>query len=176
MLSQAEHDAMAASIVITTDVALAEKVAEKVAERVAVLPRREIAASSLERKGMIIVADDMAQALDFANTVAPEHLELLTKEPASLLPFVKNAGAVFLGAYSPEPLGDYAAGPSHVLPTGGTARFYSVLNVETFMKRVSVISATKDYLQELAADIVTLAEAEGLRAHAEAIKLRGSGA
>ncbi|MBQ2087463.1 MAG: histidinol dehydrogenase, partial [Selenomonas sp.] len=114
----------------------------------------------------------MAQALRFANTSAPEHLELLTKEPFKLLPEVKHAGAVFLGAYSPEPLGDYFAGPNHVLPTGGTARYYSVLNVETFMKRTSLISYSQEALAAVSDDIIRLAETEGLQAHANAIRLR----
>ena len=113
------------------------------------------------------------QAMELANLSAPEHLELLTKEPFSLLPYVRHAGAVFLGAYSPEPLGDYFAGPNHVLPTGGTARFYSVLNVETFMKRTSIISSTAPALAAVKDDIIRLAEAEGLEAHANAIRMRG---
>ena len=114
----------------------------------------------------------MQQALRFANTSAPEHLELLTREPFQLLPYVRHAGAVFLGAYSPEPLGDYFAGPNHVLPTGGTARYYSVLNVETFMKRTSLISYTQPALEAVSEDIIRLAETEGLQAHANAIRLR----
>ena len=115
------------------------------------------------------------EALEYANISAPEHLELLTKQPFDLLPYVRHAGAVFLGAYSPEPLGDYFAGPNHVLPTGGTARVYSVLTVETFMKRTRIISYTKDALQDVETDIIRLAEAEGLHAHANAIRLRSQG-
>ena len=172
MLSQAEHDPLASSIVITDDASLAENVAYEAEKQLAKLPRHEIAQASLDRNGLIVVADDMMQALRFANVSAPEHLELLTAQPFQLLPYVRHAGAVFLGAYSPEPLGDYFAGPNHVLPTGGTARYYSVLNVETFMKRTSIISYTQPALQEVSKDIIRLAEAEGLQAHANAIRLR----
>ena len=172
MLSQAEHDPLASSIVITDDASLAENVAYEAEKQLAKLPRREIAQASLDRNGLIVVADDMMQAMRFANVSAPEHLELLTAQPFQLLPYVRHAGAVFLGAYSPEPLGDYFAGPNHVLPTGGTARYYSVLNVETFMKRTSIISYTQPALQEVSKDIIRLAEAEGLQAHSNAIRLR----
>ena len=172
MLSQAEHDPLASSIVIVTDVALADKIAVEAEKQLAKLPRQEIARASLDRNGCIIVAEDMMQAMRFANTSAPEHMELLTKDPFQLLPYVRHAGAVFLGAYSPEPLGDYFAGPNHVLPTGGTARYYSVLNVETFMKRTSLISYTQGALSDVSEDIIRLAETEGLEAHANAIRLR----
>lgn len=172
MLSQAEHDPLASSIVIVTDVALADKIAVEAEKQLAKLPRQEIARASLDRNGCIIVAEDMMQAMRFANTSAPEHMELLTKNPFQLLPYVRHAGAVFLGAYSPEPLGDYFAGPNHVLPTGGTARYYSVLNVETFMKRTSLISYTQGALSNVSEDIIRLAETEGLEAHANAIRLR----
>ena len=172
MLSQAEHDPLASSIVIVTDVALADKIAVEAEKQLAKLPRQEIARASLDRNGCIIVAEDMMQAMRFANTSAPEHMELLTKDPFQFLPYVRHAGAVFLGAYSPEPLGDYFAGPNHVLPTGGTARYYSVLNVETFMKRTSLISYTQGALSEVSEDIIRLAETEGLEAHANAIRLR----
>ena len=173
LLSQAEHDPLASSIVITTSAALAEKTAAEVEKQLAALPRKAIAGASIERNGMIVVAEDMMQAIRFANLSAPEHLELLVAQPFQLLPYIRHAGAVFLGAYSPEPLGDYFAGPDHILPTGGTARFYSVLNVETFMKRTSFISYTQPALQNVSDDIVRLAEAEGLQAHANAIRLRG---
>ena len=172
MLSQAEHDPLASSIVIVTDVALADKIAVEAEKQLAKLPRQEIARASLDRNGCIIVAEDMMQAMRFANTSAPEHMELLTKDPFQLLPYVRHAGAVFLGAYSPEPLGDYFAGPNHVLPTGGTARYYSVLNVETFLKRTSLISYTQGALSDVSEDIIRLAETEGLEAHANAIRLR----
>ena len=172
MLSQAEHDEMAASIVITTDAAKADDIVREIEKAKATLSRRQTIDASLEHNGLIIVAENLEQAMDLANVAAPEHMEILTKEPFRLLPSVKNAGAVFLGEHSPEPLGDYMAGPSHVLPTGGTARFYSVLNVETFMRRVSVIAATEESLKEVSDDIITLATAEGLEAHANAIRLR----
>lgn len=172
MLSQAEHDPLASSIVITDSEKLARQVAMEAESQLQKLPRQEIARASIERNGLIVIAEDMAQALRFANTSAPEHLELLTKEPFKLLPEVKHAGAVFMGAYSPEPLGDYFAGPNHVLPTGGTARYYSVLNVETFMKRTSLISYSQEALAAVSDDIIRLAETEGLQAHANAIRLR----
>lgn len=173
MLSQAEHDMLASSIVITDSADLAAAVKAAADEQLAVLPRCEITAASLERNGLIIITGDIMQAMELANLSAPEHLEILTAEPFKMLPYVRHAGAVFLGEYSPEPLGDYFAGPNHVLPTGGTARFYSVLNVETFMKRTSIISYTDKALQAVKDDIIRLAEAEGLQAHANAIKLRG---
>ena len=175
MLSQAEHDPLACSIVITTDSKLAEKVAEEVQSQLEKLPRREIASSSIELNGLIIVAKDMEEAVKFANISAPEHLELLVNEPFTVLPKIKNAGAVFLGHYSPEPLGDYLAGPNHVLPTGGTAKFYSVLNVDTFLRKMSLISYTKPALLDAAEDIKRLANAEGLEAHANAIQKRMEG-
>ena len=172
MLSQAEHDPLACSIVITTSTELAEKISAQVEIQLKNLPRKEIAAASIERNGLIVVAENLEEAIDFANFSAPEHLELLTQNPFELLPKIKNAGAIFLGAYSPEPLGDYLAGPNHVLPTGGTAKFYSVLNVETFLKRTSLISYTRKDLLNAAEDVKRLAEAEGLQAHAEAIRKR----
>ena len=172
LLSQAEHDPLACSILITTSSELAEKISAQVEKQLEKLPRKEIAATSIERNGLIVVAENLDEAIDFANFSAPEHLELLTNAPFELLPKIKNAGAIFLGAYSPEPLGDYLAGPNHVLPTGGTAKFFSVLNVETFLKRTSLISYTQRDLHEASADIIRLAEAEGLHAHAEAIRRR----
>ena len=172
MLSQAEHDPLASSIVITDDAELAQKVAAEAEKQLARLPRREIAQASIDRNGLIVIAEDIMQAMHFANVSAPEHMEILTEQPFQLLPYVRHAGAVFLGAYSPEPLGDYFAGPNHVLPTGGTARYYSVLNVETFMKRTSIISYTQPALEAVSDDIIRLAETEGLQAHANAIRLR----
>lgn len=172
MLSQAEHDPLASSIVITDDAGLAEKVEKEAKKQLAQLPRKEIAGASLERNGLIVIAENIMQAMHFANVSAPEHMELLVAQPFQLLPYVRHAGAVFLGAYSPEPLGDYFAGPDHVLPTGGTARCYSVLNVETFMKRTSIISYTQPALENASDDIIRLAESEGLQAHANAIRMR----
>ena len=172
MLSQAEHDMLASSIVITDSPELAEKVAAEAEKQLKVLPREEITRASLDRNGMIIITEDIMQAVELANVSAPEHMEVLTEQPFQLLPYVRHDGAVFLGAYSPEPLGDYFAGPNHVLPTGGTARYYSVLNVETFMKRTSIISYTQEQLDAVSDDVIRLAEAEGLQAHANAVKLR----
>lgn len=172
MLSQAEHDMLASSIVITDSLELAEKVAVEAEKQLKVLPREEITRASLDRNGMIIITEDIMQAAELANVSAPEHMEVLTEQPFQLLPYIRHAGAVFLGAYSPEPLGDYFAGPNHVLPTGGTARYYSVLNVETFMKRTSIVSYTQEQLDAVSDDVIRLAEAEGLQAHANAVKLR----
>ena len=172
MLSQAEHDMLASSIVITDSPELAEKVAAEAEKQLKVLPREEITRASLDRNGMIIITEDIMQAVELANVSAPEHMEVLTEQPFQLLPYIRHAGAVFVGAYSPEPLGDYFAGPNHVLPTGGTARYYSVLNVETFMKRTSIISYTQEQLDAVSDDVIRLAEAEGLQAHANAVKLR----
>ena len=172
ILSQAEHDMLASSIVITDSPELAEKAAVEAEKQLKVLPREEITRASLDRNGMIIITEDIMQAVELANVSAPEHTEVLTEQPFQLLPYIRHAGAVFLGAYSPEPLGDYFAGPNHVLPTGGTARYYSVLNVETFMKRTSIISYTQEKLDAVSDDVIRLAEAEGLQAHANAVKLR----
>lgn len=174
MLSQAEHDVLASSTLITVSPELAKEVEAELQRQLSLLPRQEIAAEALRRNGLILIADNLTDAMELANAAAPEHMEILTEEPTRLLPFVRHAGAVFLGAYSPEPLGDYFAGPNHVLPTGGTARFYSVLNVETFMKKTSIISYTKQALEAVSDDIVRLAVAEGLEAHANAIRIRRS--
>jgi len=172
MLSQAEHDVLASSILITDSKQLAEQVASEVEYQLAQLPRKNIAQAALERNGLLILVEDMMQAMELANLSAPEHLEILTEQPFAMLPYVRNAGAVFLGPYSPEPLGDYMAGPNHILPTGGTARFYSVLNVETFMKKTSIIAYTKEALTAVSDHVIALAEAEGLVAHANAIRVR----
>ena len=173
MLSQAEHDTLASSIVITDSEEVAKQVQKELELQLAKLPRQEIARASLDKNGLIVIAETITQAMELANVSAPEHMEILTAQPFELLPYVRHAGAVFLGPYSPEPLGDYFAGPNHVLPTGGTARFYSVLNVETFMKRTSIISYTQPALMAVQNDIIRLAKAEGLDAHANAIRLRG---
>lgn len=172
MLSQAEHDVLASSILVTDSKVLAEQVAIQIEEQLAQLPRKEIAQAALERNGLIIIVDNIMEAMELANLSAPEHLEILTEQPFLMLPYVRNAGAVFLGPYSPEPLGDYLAGPNHILPTGGTARFYSVLNVETFMKKTSIIAYTKQALTAVSSQVIALAEAEGLTAHANAIRVR----
>ena len=172
MLSQAEHDVLASSILITDSSVLADQVVVEVARQIALLPRKEIAQAALDRNGLLLIVEDMTAAMELANVSAPEHLEILTEQPFAMLPYVRNAGAVFLGPYSPEPLGDYMAGPNHILPTGGTARFYSVLNVETFMKKTSIIAYTQKALAAVSGHIIALAQAEGLVAHANAIKVR----
>ena len=172
MLSQAEHDVLASSVLITDSDDLVRKVEKELERQLAMLPRMDIAKAALTKNGLIIVTENIMQAMELANISAPEHLEIVTEQPFAMLPFVQNAGAVFLGPYSPEPLGDYLAGPNHVLPTGGTARFYSVLNVETFMKKTSIIAYTQEALHAVASQVITLAEAEGLEAHANAIRVR----
>ena len=172
LLGQAEHDPLASAILVTDELAVAEATVKQLEVQLAKLPRAEIAALSLANQGKIIVAKDMETVIEMANLSAPEHLEVITKEPFALLPYIRNAGAIFLGAYSPEPLGDYYAGPNHVLPTGGTAKFYSVLNVETFMKKTSIIAYTAQALAAVSEDIIEMAEAEGLKAHANAIRVR----
>lgn len=172
LLSQAEHDPLASAILVTDSELLGNAVAAELEMQLAALPRQEIAALSLANHGKIIIASDMETVIEMANISAPEHLEVMTKEPSALLPYLRNAGAIFLGAYSPEPLGDYYAGPNHILPTGGTARFYSVLNVETFMKKTSIIAYTQGALTAVGSDVIKMAEAEGLQAHANAIRVR----
>lgn len=172
MLSQAEHDELASSILVTDDAILARKVEAELETQLLVLPRAATARAALESNGLILLVKDMAQAAECVNASAPEHLELMTESPQELLPAIRHAGAIFIGHYSPEPLGDYFAGPSHVLPTGGTARFASVLNVDTFMKKTSLICYAACDLKETAEDIIRLAEAEGLSAHARAIRER----
>ncbi|MDL2280374.1 histidinol dehydrogenase [Selenomonadales bacterium OttesenSCG-928-I06] len=174
MLSQVEHDVLASSILVTTSSDLAKEVTVEIEKQLAKLPRQEIAKTALDKNSLIIIAKNLEEAAEFSNEAAPEHLEILTAEPFALLPFIKHAGAIFLGKYSPEPLGDYIAGPNHVLPTGGSARFYSVLNVETFMKKSSIISYTEKALSNVSDKIINLALAEGLDAHANAVKIRCS--
>lgn len=172
LLSQAEHDTLASAILVTHVPSVAEAVCLELERQVALLPRQEITRKSLEQHSAVIVTESLAESLELANAFAPEHLELLVAEPFNCLGQIKHAGAVFLGAYSPEPVGDYLAGPNHVLPTGGTARFYSPLNVDTFMKKTSVISFSQEGLQNLGPDIIRLAEVEGLQAHANAVRVR----
>lgn len=172
LLSQAEHDTLASAILVTTSQQLAEAVQAEVTRQVGYLSRKEIITASLRDYSAILVADTLEEAIALANAYAPEHLELVVANPFEVLGKIKNAGAVFLGSYSPEPVGDYLAGPNHVLPTGGTARFYSPLNVDTFMKKSSVIAFSQATLQRYGADIIRLAEVEGLDAHANAVKVR----
>jgi len=172
MLSQAEHDEMASSILITTDEELANKVSDKVEEFLGTLSREEIARKSIEERGAIIVASDMDEAIDLMNEIAPEHLEVVTKDPMGLLDSIKHAGAIFLGANTPEPIGDYIAGPNHTLPTGGTAKFYSPLSVENFLKKSSIISMSKEGMKEIGEQCALIANTEGLTAHEESVRIR----
>ena len=172
VLSQAEHDRLSRAIVLTDDKAFAERVCARVEARLADLPRREIAAASLEQGGGVILVKDMEEAAALANAIAPEHLELATENCEKLLKKIRSAGAVFLGGYTPEPVGDYFAGPDHVLPTGGSARFFEVLNQDIFLRKMSVIRYTPEALAEDGADIVRLAESEQLIAHSNAIRAR----
>ncbi len=169
MLSQAEHDELAASILVTTGKELAEEVQKQTQAQTSVLPRREIIEKSLKNNGAIVLCDNMDQAIEVADKVAPEHLEVCTKDAHDVALRLKNAGAIFVGGFSPEPLGDYFAGPSHVLPTSGSARFSSVLSVDTFMKKTSYIAYDRDDLLAGADDIISIAESEGFNAHANTI-------
>ncbi len=172
LLSQAEHDEMASAILITTSKTLARQVSEEVEQFTRELSRKEIIEKSLENYGYILIAQNMEEAIDAANEIASEHLEILTKNPFETMTKIKNAGAIFLGEYSSEPLGDYFAGPNHILPTNGTARFFSPLNVDDFMKKTSIISYSKDALLKVHEEIELFASKEGLTAHANSIKVR----
>lgn len=172
LMSQAEHDPMACAVLLTDSGDIASRTLAELDRQIKTLSRCDIIERSLEDFGMAIVCRDIPQCLALANDIAPEHLELMTKDPMQLLGAVDNAGSVFLGRYSPEPLGDYFAGPNHVLPTSGTARFFSPLSVDTFIKKSSFIYYTRDALKEGADDIVTLARAEGLTAHANSVEVR----
>ncbi len=172
MLSQAEHDALASAVLLTDSAAVARATVKALEDQLPQLKRRDIAAASLHQFGAVIQVADLDTAIRLANRIAPEHLELLTANPMDLIGQIRNAGAVFLGAHTPEPVGDYIAGPNHVLPTVGTARFSSALSVDNFIKKTSLIRYTADALKKEAADIVCLAEIEGLDAHANAIRMR----
>ena len=172
LLSQAEHDEMASSILITTDGELANKVSDKVEEFLGTLSREEIARKSIEERGAIIVTQDMDEAIELMNEIAPEHLEVITNDPMSLLDKIKHAGAIFLGENTPEPIGDYVAGPNHTLPTGGTAKFYSPLSVDHFLKKSSIISMSKEGMQEIGGACAMIANTEGLTAHEESVRIR----
>lgn len=172
LLSQAEHDEMASAILITTSRQLAEQVSQEAEQFTKELSRKAIIEKSLENYGYILVAQSMEQAIDAANEIASEHLEILTKNPYETMTKIKNAGAIFLGEYSSEPLGDYFAGPNHILPTNGTARFFSPLNVDDFLKKTSIISYSQEALLKVHKDIELFAEKEGLTAHANSIKVR----
>lgn len=172
LLSQAEHDEMASAILVTTSIELAEKVSKEVEGFINVLSRKEILEKSLENYGYILVTDTMADAIDVANEIASEHLEIVTKNPFDTMTRIKNAGAIFLGEYSSEPLGDYFAGPNHVLPTNGTAKFFSPLGVDDFIKKSSIISYSREALEKIHNDIEHFATSEKLTAHANSIKVR----
>jgi histidinol dehydrogenase len=172
LLSQAEHDPLAASILVTTDESFARSVIEQLGRQIGALSRGEIARESLTNYGAVIVAADITEALSIANDIAPEHLELMVAEPVKLISKIENAGAIFLGALSPEPVGDYAAGPNHVLPTGGTARFSSPLSVYDFMKRISIIEMSEKGLEAVGRTAHDFAMIEGLDAHAKAVGVR----
>ena len=172
LLSQAEHDEMASAILITDSRALAEKVSAEVEAFIPTLERREIIRKSIDRYGYILVADSLDKAAEAANEIASEHMEIMTANPFELMMKIRNAGAIFLGSYSSEPLGDYFAGPNHVLPTNGTAKFFSPLSVDDFIKKSSIIYYSEDALRAVHGDIETFAKAEGLTAHANSIAVR----
>ncbi len=172
MLSQAEHDELASAILITTSKELAEKVSTEVDGFVKVLSRADIIQKSLDNYGYILLAETMEDAIDAANEIASEHLEILTKNPFDTMTRIKNAGAIFMGEYASEPLGDYFAGPNHILPTNGTAKFFSPVNVDDFIKKTSIISYSEQALEKIHEQIELFAESEGLTAHANSIKVR----
>jgi len=172
LLSQAEHDEMASSILITPSVELAESVREVVYLELAKLEREMIARKSIEERGAIIVTESMDEAIALMNKIAPEHLEVMTANPFELLPHIKHAGAIFLGSFTPEPIGDYMAGPNHTLPTGGTAKFYSPLNVENFLKKSSIIAMSESGINEIGEACALLAKTEGLTAHEKSVRVR----
>ena len=172
LLSQAEHDEMASAILITTSEELADKVSKEIDSFVAELSRSEIISKSLENYGYILIARDIDEAVESANEIASEHLEIVTKDPFTVMTKIRNAGAIFLGEYSSEPLGDYFAGPNHVLPTNGTAKFFSPLGVDDFIKKSSIISYSREALEPIHEDIIKFANAERLTAHANSIKVR----
>ena len=172
LLSQAEHDELASAILITTSKQLAEQVSVQVGEFVEQLSRTGIMRKSLENYGYILIAENMSDAIDAVNEIASEHLEILTANPFEVMTKVKNAGAIFLGEYASEPLGDYFAGPNHILPTNGTAKFFSPVNVDDFIKKTSIISYSREALEKVHKDIEKFAESEGLTAHANSIKVR----
>lgn len=175
LLSQAEHDKLASAVLLTDSMGLAQEVDGEIIRQSGYLSRSEIMETSLRDFGCAIVCGGLEQCVELANEIAPEHLEIVTKMPRELLPRVKNAGAVFLGAYTPEPLGDYLAGPDHVLPTSGTARFFSPLSVDSFLKSISVLEFDEEALEPISREIIALAQAEKLTAHANSIQVRFEG-
>lgn len=176
MLSQAEHDKLASAVLVTDSAALAKDVAAEIDRQLETLPRREIASASIENNGKIIVTDSIERAVEVANAIAPEHLEMCVEDPRAWLDKIKNAGSVFLGGYTPEALGDYFAGPNHTLPTGGSAKFSSPLSVDDFLKKTQYIMYSAAALEKAAADVEYFAESEGLDGHARSVKIRFGGA
>lgn len=172
LLSQAEHDELAGAILITDSESLADAVKKELEVQTAAAPRRAIIEAALANRGMILLTQNLEEGIVLANEYAPEHMEICTREPMSLVPKIRNAGAIFVGNYSPEPMGDYMAGPNHVLPTGGTARFFSPLNVDDFIKKTSLLYMSRESLRKLGPDVVEFAQAEQLFAHGNAVKLR----
>lgn len=172
LLSQAEHDEMASSFLFTTSCEKAKQVAQTIDKILPTLPKERIASQSINNRGAIIVCDTLDEAIHLSNQLAPEHLEILTERPFEVMPKIKHAGAIFLGENTPEPIGDYLAGPNHTLPTGGSARFFSPLGVENFMKRSSIISFSKQAIKSLGKDCSLLAHLENLDAHKQAVLAR----
>ena len=172
LLSQAEHDEMASSIMITTDKHLAIQTKDHIYSYLKTLSREEIARKSIEKRGAIIIVNTLTEAVNLMNQIAPEHLEIMTEKPFELLPLIKHAGAIFLGKNTPEPIGDYIAGPNHTLPTGGTARFYSPLSVDNFIKKSSIISISDNGIKEIGKACALLAKTEGLTAHQKSVQIR----
>ncbi|NLB19230.1 MAG: histidinol dehydrogenase, partial [Syntrophomonadaceae bacterium] len=172
LMSQAEHDVRARSILVSYNSDFMDRVEEEIQKQIIALSRRTIIRESLVQNGAFILVSDLNEAFDIANRVAPEHLEVMVEEPFSWIGAIKNAGAIFLGHYTPEPVGDYLAGPNHILPTGGTARFYSPVTVETFMKKSSLVYYSRAGFEKNHKEVIRLAEVEGLTAHANAIKVR----
>jgi histidinol dehydrogenase len=172
LLSQAEHDEMASSLLITTSMEVAEATIREVYSALEKLDRQNIARESISNRGAVIVVKDLDEAVFYMNQIAPEHLELMVENPFDLLPRIKHAGAIFMGRYTPEPIGDYIAGPNHTLPTGGTARFYSPLNVENFLKKSSIIAMSRAGIDELGEACALLAQTEGLDAHRKSVEIR----
>lgn len=172
LLSQAEHDELASAILITCDKNLAYKVSEEIDKFLKILPRTDILQASLDKYGYLLIAKDMKEAIEVTNEIASEHLEIMTKDPFMTMTKIKNAGAIFIGDYSSEPLGDYMAGPNHILPTNGTAKFFSPLSVDDFIKKSSIIAYSRQALEPIHKDIIEFAESEGLYAHANSIAVR----
>ncbi len=172
LLSQAEHDEMASSILVTTSASLAKETEKEISRQLLKTQRKAIASRSLGRYGVIIITKNLTEAIKIANEISPEHLEVMAKRPFKIIDKIRNAGAVFLGPWTPEALGDYSAGPNHVLPTGGTARFFSPLGVEDFMKRTSLLSFNRKGLERIGDTVIRMADLEGLKAHAESVRIR----